>query len=178
MVDVDAILAGARLPEKIVKLCLRGDMQTSLEEAEQALAQAKSVAEVADSLAGVGAGVRGAEVRIEQIRQTMVDHVLPLTLRALPRPRFAALLGEHPPREDRPGDRALGCNESTMMPFLARACLVDPQLSEQQWTRLLDVITDRQWDEISWAAWMLNRGEVSVPLPSAASPTPRSIGLA
>jgi len=177
MVDVDAILAGAKLPERTVKLCLRGDLQADLEVAEQALAQAKVAAESSDSLAGSGAGVREAEARVEQIRATMVDHVLPLRLRALPRLAFTALTAQFPPRPDNPGDRALGADESQLMPRLVRASVVDPVLTAEQWDRLDLVLTDRQWDELSWAAWGLNRGEVSVPLSSAASPTAQSSGL-
>lgn len=172
MVDVDAILAGARLPERTVPVCLRGDLQVAYEQAEEALAQARRSS--GDSLAG--GGVAAAERHLETIRQEMVDAVLEVRLRALPRARFTELVAAHPPREDVPGDRALGVDETTLFPELVRVSVVDPVLTDEQWARLQEVITDRQWDALATAAWVLNRGEITVPLSSAASQTPRRTG--
>lgn len=168
--DFNAILASAKLPERTVQICLRGDLVAEHEEAERQLEQAQKAA--GDSLAGNGAAAIAEQ--IERLEAEMREASYPFRLRALPRAQWRALVGDHPPRRGDDGeiidaDRAL-VNTETFYEAMIRACLVDPELTDEQWQELVDEhLTDRQFDDLSETAWRLNRHEVDVPFSRAAS---------
>jgi hypothetical protein len=187
-----AMLAEAKLPEKSVPICLRGDLVADHEAAERDLEVAQK--KPADSLAGNGVG----EIveRIEALEAEMREHTYDFRLRALPKPKFRAIVAAHPPRRDEDGsvveqDRYIMANYDELLPALVRACTVDPELAPEDW-RFLEVgddeetrarltaegredeireaaLNDRQWGDLYDAAWFVNRGEVDVPFSRAAS---------
>jgi hypothetical protein len=163
------MLAEAKLPESTVMICLRGDLAADHEAAERELKRAEEAS--ADSLAGSGAGE--LVDRIEALEVQMREHTYEFRLRALPKPRWRALVAEHPPRRD--GDNGIvdsdriGVNAETFYDAIIRACLVDPELDDDEWAQLVDALTDRQYDDIADAAWSLNRREVDIPFSHAAS---------
>jgi hypothetical protein len=165
------LLADAKLPERTVVICLRGDLVADHEAAERELEQAERQA--LNSLAGTGAGP--IIERIEALETEMREHSYEFRLRALPRPAWLKLCTEHPPRRDEESgeivdaDRRLGVNAETFYTAIIRACLIDPVLTDEQWQQLDGSLTDRQFDELSGAAWALNRGAVDVPFSRAAS---------
>jgi hypothetical protein len=85
-----AMLAGARLPEKTVPICLRGDLVAEFERLDRQLQEARR--KPADSLAGTGEG----EIldRMETVRQQMQDHSYDVVLRAKPKAEWRALCAE------------------------------------------------------------------------------------
>lgn len=165
-----AMLAEAKLPEATVMICLRGDLTADHEAAERELEQAEKAG--ADSLAGSGVG----EIvdRIEALEAEMREHTYEFRLRALPRRDWRALVTEHPPRrgDDKEllePDKYIGVNGETFYDAIIRACLVDPELNDDEFEQLTSALTDRQYDELSDAAWGLNRREVDIPFSRAAS---------
>src|SRR4051812_26775166 len=164
--DITEALAGAKLPEKTVPICLRGDLQAEFERLEAQLVEAQR--DRSDSLAAGGRARELAE-RIEALRQEMTASTVTFTLRAVPRRRWTALVAEHPPRDDVQVDRVLGVNEETFTSVLIRECAVDPQLSGEQWDRLDEALTEFQWQKLFNAAWSLNARDVDVPFSHAAS---------
>lgn len=169
--DFKALLAGAKLPERSVPICLRGDLAADHEALERQLGQAQK--KVVDSLDGNGVG--DLVDRIEALQAEMAEHTYPFRLRALPRADFRALFAAHPPRRDDENniveaDRNLGVNRDTFFDALIRACTIDPALEDAEWDELLGGrLTDRQFGDLEDAAWYLNRGEVDVPFSQAAS---------
>lgn len=166
--DFKALLAGAKLPEKTVPVCLRGDLAAEFETAERDLKERQRVEN--DSLdTGVGALVD----RIESLRAQMQASTYPFRLRALPKPTWRKLIAEHPPRRDgdeiQAEDRFTGVNMETFMDALIRASVIDPDLSDGDWLRLDETLTDRQFGDLTDAAWFLNRGEIDVPFSRDAS---------
>jgi hypothetical protein len=164
-----AMLAEAKLPEATVLICLRGDLAADHETAERELEQAEKRG--ADSLAGSGVGE--LVDRIEALEADMREHTYEFRLRALPRPQWRQLCTEHPPRKAEDGsvvdtDR-IGVNAETFYDAIIRACLIDPELTDQEFEQLVGALTDRQFDELADAAWGLNRREVDVPFSHAAS---------
>ena len=162
-------LAGAKLPEATVLVCLRGDLVAEHERAERELEQAEKT--TGDSLAGSGAGAIAD--RIRELEQQMREESYEFRFRALPRPAWRALVAEHPPRkaddttlvdEDR-----IGVNADTFYDAMLRACLVEPELDDADWEQLFAALTDRQYDDLSSTAWGLNRREVDIPFSRAAS---------
>ncbi|MEU4782841.1 hypothetical protein [Micromonospora sp. NPDC023633] len=169
--DFTTLLAAAKLPERTVPICLRGDLVAEFEDLERQLEDELRTPAV--SLEGDGSGAIAD--RMEALRAEMQAHTYPFRLRAMARPAWRAFVAAHPPRKDDAGevderDRIIGVNIETFYPALVRASVVDPQLDDAQWARLLDeVLTDRQFDELANAAWGLNRREVDVPFSPAAS---------
>lgn len=164
-----SMLAEAALPETVVPVCLRGDLAADHEVLERELEQAQKQA--TDSLAGNGA----AEIaeRIRGLEEQMREHTYDFRLRALPRRAWRDLVAAHPPRrgddnEIVDADR-MGVNGETFFDAMIRACLVDPELADEEWAALNEALTDRQYDSISDAAWALNRREIDVPFSRAAS---------
>jgi hypothetical protein len=176
--DFKAMLASAKLPEKTVQICLRGDLAAEHETAEKALEQAEKNALSADSLDGGGVGELAD--RLEALEAQMREHTYPFRLRALPKPKWRALVAEHQPRRDDDGevlaaDRFLGVNADTFFEAITKACVVDPEMDDDDWRVLLDEkLTDAQFDTLSEAAWGLNRRDVDVPFSRAASRLNRS----
>jgi len=163
------MLAEAALPETVVPVCLRGDLAADHELAERELELAQK--QTVDSLAGNGA----AEIaeRIEGLEAQMREHTYDFRLRALPRRAWRELVAAHPPRRGDDNeivdtDRA-GVNAATFYDAMIRACLVDPELADDEWAALNEALTDRQYGDLSDAAWYLNRREVDIPFSRAAS---------
>lgn len=163
-------LAAAKLPEKPVPICLRGDLQVQFEELEGQLKEAEKAK--GDSLAG--SGTRAIAEQIEAVREEMLEHTIEFRLRAMPRPQWKVFVAEHPPRKGEDGgivdeDRFVGVNTSTFYDALVRMAVVDPELDDEDWATLDAALTDRQFDQLADAAWGLNRRDVDVPFSRAAS---------
>jgi hypothetical protein len=160
MTDVASLLAAAKRPERTVPLCLRGDLQAAFEQLERDLAQAQRtpVTKLTDS----DESARIAR-QIEALRDDMQSATVTFRLRALRRPDWRKLQGEFT-RED----GSLQAEEFAGPAI--RACMVEPELSDEQWSTLTDeVLTDAQYDELFEAVWSLNRRSVDVPFSRAAS---------
>jgi hypothetical protein len=86
MTDIKSMLNGARLPERTVPICLRGDLVAEHEELERQLEEANRRA--SDSLAGNGAGELAD--RIEALQEEMRAATVTFRVRALPKPARSA----------------------------------------------------------------------------------------
>jgi hypothetical protein len=169
--DFRDLLKQAKLPERTVPVCLRGDLVADHEALERQLQAAQD--RPVDSFEGNGAG--DLADRIRGLEGEMREHTYTFRLRAVPKRQFRALVADHPPRRDDDGeplrdDAVLGVNRDTFFTALVRACVQDPQLDDGEWVELLDEkLTDRQFMDLADAAWFVNRGEVDVPFSHAAS---------
>lgn len=170
-------LAAAKLPERTVEICLRGDLVAEHEEAERQLKLAEKTS--GDSLAGNGT----AELveRIEALEAEMREATQTFTLRALPhrrsarddRPTHSELKKSHPPRRENgeviEADQEFGYNVETFNEALARLCVVDPQMDDTDWEDLFATISEGQYALLVMACFLLNRGDINVPFSLAAS---------
>lgn len=172
--DFARLLGTAKLPEKTVEICLRGDLLADFDDADRELEKAQKRSR--DSLAG-GGDLGTLVERIEALQAEIVENSWTFRLRALPRRDFRALVGAHPPRvvQEDGGeehidtrDMYVGVNTDTFYEGLIRAALVDPELDDEQWAQLVEKLTDRQFDNLSDAAWSLNRTDAD-PFSRAAS---------
>lgn len=166
--DLAALLAAARLPERTVDLCLRGDLQAEWENLQRNLEEAKRVPD----MRSLGDPPPGAELEdaIHALEVTMAASVLTLTLRALNRKAFQDLALKHPPRPDDQRDKMYGLNFESFNADLIRACCVDPELDDDQWAHLIEVITPGQYRLLGDTCEVLNHSPVDVPFSSNASP--------
>lgn len=169
-------LKAARLPERSIQVCLRGDLTADFEAAERDLKQAQETKN-----SGMEDGVGPIIDRIDALRAEMREHTEEFRLRAMSQPKFRALVAEHTPRRDDEGtvdaaDAQMGFNRDTFFDALLKASVISPDLDDDDWTALLDVLTDRQYNDLTDAAWFVNRTEVSVPFSQAASLAKRNSG--
>jgi hypothetical protein len=173
MRNFKAMLAEAKLPERTVQVCLRGDLVADHEAAERELEAAQRAA--SNSLAGNNAAAIAE--RIEALEAEMREHTYEFRLRALPRHEFRALMSAHPPRDGERLDTAYVVNADTFFPALIRASVVDPELNDVEWVDLLaNRLTDFQFNDIFLTAWQLNAREVDIPFSLAASRMRRATG--
>jgi hypothetical protein len=179
------ILGTAKLPERSVEVCLRGDLQADLEVLEREHEQAEEQQDTANAL-DAGSEVAEISEKIQALRTEMKDHTYPFRVRALSRRAYRALVAAHPPRKvtDDEGNEkvdeadGMGFNVETFFDALLRVALVDPEVDDTTWSNLMDRLTDRQFEELAGAAWLLNRQEVDIPFSRAASTSSRSSGPA
>ncbi|MGC5033082.1 hypothetical protein [Micromonospora sp. DT229] len=177
MTDFKSRLANAKLPERTVPICLRGDLVAEFEDLERQLTEALQAS--TDSLEK--AAPEGIAERMEQLRQEMRDETEIFRLRAMPRPRWRAFIAEHPPRKGEDGevderDRATGVNMDTFYEALIQESVIAPVIDAEDWPVLIEALTSRQFDELADAAWGLNRREVDIPFSPAASRMIRGSG--
>lgn len=165
--DPKATIAAARLPERSVELCLRGDLVAELQELQRDLVDAQREDEVHASLDG-GAPVEIAQ-KIQALREEMLEYTLVLTLHALPRRKWTGMVAAHPPRDGNDADKVMGLNQETFFDALVRACVVEPNLDAADWAELDDKLSDGQWQALVNAAWAVNARDVDVPFSRRAS---------
>lgn len=194
--DISEILAGAKLPEDTVDLCLRADLVAEHErldaELEERLEQPNQK---------LGGDPRRAELaaQIVALEAEMAESTIKFRLRAMPPRRWREMVAAHPARLDEEGNRIpvdfRGINSDTFYGPMIRASVIKPELTEEQLTHLLGhttpeaealeaagkgdqveegLLTSRQYDRLLSAAWDLNRDDVVVPFSSAASRLTRS----
>lgn len=163
--DIDAMLAGAKLPEETVPLCLRPDLRDRWHDLNNQLLGARSERKTMAPTAREHELAR----EIKALEAEISENTLTVRLRGLKHEPWAKLMAEHPPRLDKPGDQQSGMNIDTFIPALVRAEIVEPELSEAQFDKLIDVITQAQWDDLANAAYSLGRGDRSRPVFSQAA---------
>lgn len=172
-VNAKELIRSAKLPERSVPVCLQADLVAEHEAAERELEQARErPAKSLDS----GSRIRELSEQLAALEEQMAEHTIGFRLRAMARPVWKAFVAEHPPRKvEETGDpderdKYIGVNVETFFPELIRRSVVEPELDGEDWALLLDEkLTDRQFDDLSDAAWALNRRDVDVPFSRAAS---------
>ena len=163
-----AMLSGAKLPEKLVTVCLRGDLAADFERLEVDLEQVRGIQ--SNSLEGNGE----AEIldKMDTLRTQMLDESYDVVMRAKPRAEWRSLVAEFPPRKTDDGsiddrDVILGVNVETFFDGIVRACMVDPELNDDDWNDFQKVLTDKQFATLADAAWSVNRSDVDIPFSPA-----------
>lgn len=186
MTDVHELIATAKPAEATVPICLRGDLVAQMEDLEREYERARRQPAAAR-------GKEDPDPRAEFIGQTralqseMEQATVIFRLRKLAPAKYQALRAAHPPRRDDEdkldqGDANLGFNRDTFFPALVRLSTYEPQLSEQEWRKLLGdseteaarlaeagedaedgVLSFHQTSELAGAAYSVNEREVRVP---------------
>ena len=168
--DFKVLLASAKLAERTVPVCLRGDLVADFEAADRALTEAQKQ----PSTSKEGSGVAELLDRVEQLQAEMRDSTYEFRMRAMDRIKFRGLMAAHPPRrlddgELDPTDAQLGFDRDAFFEALLKATTIDPVLSDDEWSELLAKITDSQYGALTDGAWYANRSDVIVPFSRAAS---------
>jgi hypothetical protein len=176
--DFDKMLADAKLPETVVKVCLRGNLAVEHARLDDLIREKLQERERSGATSLAGDGLAELREQLLAIEAEMKEHTYPFLLRSLGRNGWRRLMDAHPPRQEQEGsvseavatqDAISGINRDTFFEPMLRASIVDPVLSDEQWTQLVEKLTDRQYEDLVNAAWDLNQGKVSVPFSLAAS---------
>jgi hypothetical protein len=164
-------LKAAKLPERTVDLCLRGDLQAEFEDLERQLAQQVAADQAAGPRLNSSPAARRIAKQIEDLRERMREETIILRMRALTRRAWGELQKQHPPRKDEADDEQLGFNPDTFIPAAIKACTYEPSdLDDETWDELLDErITEQQFVALQNTMMALNVRPVSVPNSYAAS---------
>jgi hypothetical protein len=163
--DIEDILAGVKLPQRTIPLCLRGDLQAEFEDLERQLRQAEATDD--DSLAGGGTARELAEL-IEAVRQQMAEHTTVFRFESLTARGYSDLLTQHQPTEAQKREGAT-LNGETFPTALIAACAIDPKMTPAQAKRLSEAVTHLQWEDLFNCALACNRQAVDVPFSLSAS---------
>jgi hypothetical protein len=170
--DLDALLASSALPETTVPLCLRNDLQAEWEDLERQLTTLKNQP---DRRLGNSSESTLAQ-RLRDLEDEMRAATITVRLRALRRTAFRELIEQHPPRKDNKGDEIMGVNQTSFFDALVGESIVEPEFDEERLSKLLDNLTDAQFEKLANAAWGLNRRDVDVPFSRTASRITQSSG--
>lgn len=183
----------ARLPERTVDVCLRGDLQAEWEDLHRQLADVEAAAAKDKRLNG-DKHARGIAQRILAVQDRMREDTIVFRMRGLPGKQWDALLKAHPPRPDNDSDAQLGYNTDEFIAALVKTCTYLPDdLDEDTWRELLGdndterarrqranlpvedgKLTEWQQRELQDGALAVNVRKVNVPNSFAASRLTRS----
>jgi hypothetical protein len=159
------ILAGARLPETSVSLCLRGDLDAEWRELERKL---QSASRESASLGRRSEASILAE-RVKALEAEMAASQVTFTMRADSAKRWSDFVATQPKRQKGETDEAWsGRWFDWMCQLISRAC-VEPAMTAEQVAQLCDVLSAAQWDDLGNGAWNLNARTTPVPFSLAAS---------
>ena len=167
MTSIKERLAAARLPERSLQVCLRGDLVAEFDDLERQLQEARQT----PGRRRLNAGSDAAEIveKMEALQEQMAAEMIDVRLRALPQAEWQALYRKYPPADDNDGDKAMGVNLVDFMAEAIPACIIEPELDEEDWARLNEVLCAADYDRLLTAVWDVNRSGVDVPKSQLAS---------
>lgn len=146
-------------PEKTVEFCYRGDLVAEIEDLER---QVREVRTNAQTLGDRGQVARLGQ-QIEALREQMRTESEVWRLRGIPGDQWTSMVLAHPVRDDDQVDKAYGFNTETFWPAAVLACLVSPEIAEDELLELWAEMPSYQRDEIKDAVLAVNRRRVDIP---------------
>lgn len=161
----DDILNDADFAHRDVPICLKRSARSDWETAQaDLLALVERVEATRSGPDGKVHATQGllrerekAAERVRDLESVIREHTVTFRVVGMPFADYNAVLVDHPPREGNVVDRALGYNTETFHPALIRQCLVDPQVSDEQWAKLVARLSDGDFDRLANAALEVNR---------------------
>lgn len=157
-------LATARLPERSLRVNLRGDLRAEWDELERQLAEARSAEQGGRRrLSSPASGASEIVERMSALEDEMAGAWLDLRVRALPRREWQALVRSHPPKPDHEGDEAMGVDLEGLMAEAIPRCVADPEMDAEDWDALDTHLSSGDYDRLLNIVWEINRSGVDVP---------------
>lgn len=181
MPELDEILDDADFATLQVPICLKGSLRAQFEDADLAAAEAQAVFDdaVERNLPTAGPAVdRDAALeKVTALEERMKAASVTFTITGISTSEYNGIAIKHPPREDYPGDIGRGYNPTTFFPEIVRTCTIAPVMTNAQWDKVMNRLTDRQFDLLAGAVIKLNREDTGqIPFSYAASVATRSSG--
>lgn len=167
MTTFEEILAQAKRPTTSVSLCLRGDLTAPYRDLERQLPTASRTAPslgARSDAAVIAEKMQALEAEMQAASQTFV-------LQALTAKEWSDFFMKKPDeRLKDETDEELGARVYAWVAELVARSVIEPvRMTVDQVGQLCDVLSGGQWDELSNAAWRLNKADVAVPFSVAAS---------
>ena len=155
-----------------VTLCLDGDLYAQYEDAEARLKEAR-YKQATD--ARLNSGVLAVEKEVFALIKAQEESTITFVLRALPRPKWDALVEAHPARTGNQADNNLGFNIDTIFDAAMShekpttiVRVTDHQgkvldFNPSEWQALSDDMSRTQYADFEMALNELNRGDNEIP---------------
>lgn len=156
---IRALVQNATRPEKVVPLVLKADIARQIEDLELELIE---IRKDSDTLAGNPAAA-GVAARIEALIEEAKDSTVNVTIRGLPRKEWSDLKTKYPP-----ADPTIYLYDVKIFEDAVPACWTGPDISDDTRDKLLEQLTDGQWEKLCQAVQVVN-GDVSVPFSALAT---------
>lgn len=156
------LLADARLPRRIVSVCMRGDLTAEVQRLEDSLQESQQ----SSGPARLSDGGRDEVVaqELEDLRQQMLAESVQIELEALSANAWRALKAKHPlPSNPTPTDSVVGADTTPFFNEAVRVSIVDPKVDADDWEKLTTVLSEGEWSKLVEAVYALNEEPVSVP---------------
>lgn len=155
------LLKAAKLPERSISICLRGDLIADIQELERDLEEMVK-AEATDRRMSSKSGQKAKAEEIEAKRVEMAETSLDLRVRALTATRWRELVRKYPPPKD---DTAkLGVD---LLPFMGEAIpasVVSPDdMDAEDWETFNDNAPASELSRLMSTVWELNTEGVDIP---------------
>lgn len=186
MTSLDQLLADADFPTQKISICLKGSLLAEWETANGELLRAEAARELAaEKKMPMGAptrDVQSAQDVLTGIEERMRAASIDIHMTAMGTSAYQKFCAAYPPRVSDDGVRELsdiriGFNSETGWKPLVRACITAPNMTDDQFDRLLDRLTFKQFDMLAGTAYALNREtDGQLPFSSAVSDLTRSSG--
>lgn len=164
--DITEIISSIKRPERMVPLCLRGDLQSEWDRLEEAFNIADTT--ISGDVLETGRSAEAARLaqEMELVRHQMMATTVRFTLRALGRKDWKKIAADNPPSDD--DLSGLDVDEEQFVTDMIAACCIEPTMTRSQAETLRDELTDGQWQSLATAAWELNKNTLVVPFSLAA----------
>lgn len=176
----DEILNSASLPTLVVPICFNGEKAELVERARAAI-DAYDQAKLETPIGGgslsdpVSDSVRAElETALHDAEEAAAEFVYPFRLRGLTPLKWDRLVAANPPRDGHTADKAMGYNVTDFFYAIARACIVDPDVTDspegnRRWENLKESLSSGQFERLWDSAVSVSRRKVDVPFWRASS---------
>lgn len=156
------LLKAAKLPERTVSICLRGDLVADIEADERQLQEAVAERKNNGRVATKTDAKKIAE-RIDAKRAEMFEATVDFRLRAMKAADWRAMTGRHQTKDD-------GLDMLALMGEAIPASVIAPDdLDDDDWQHLNDILVASEMGKFIDAVWELNMQGVAVPKSRLAS---------
>jgi hypothetical protein len=154
------IIAAARLPERTVIICVRGDLVADIEALEAEAARINGERATNGRMSSkAGAQIKAIAEQVAAKQAEMADHTLTLRVRALKPSVWREILSRYPGKKD-------SGMVVDLLPFMGEAIpasVVDPELDADDWVNLTGALPNAEMGKLIDAVWELNTQGVDVP---------------
>lgn len=141
--------------QRTVKVTLhQGDDLDRLAELNAAANQAKANGPTTLTESG---DYTAAALAHDSFRAEADERAVTVEMKPLPRKEYQALLVQHPPRDDDPGDAVIGANAETFAEALLMKSITSPAMSDTERQAFLDSLTAGQFATLADEVLVVNR---------------------
>lgn len=158
--DLRTMLQEQQRPESVVSICLRGDLTAEIYLLDRQLAE---IGQATTRKLSDDPAARAAAKRLEALRAEAKEYTVDVRLRALTHKAWADLVAKHPPK-----DKSLDFDWAIFNEVIPLS-IIEPEMDAETRDKLLEGLTQGQWDELAGAAFALNAGPGDVPFSVRAS---------